>query len=184
MRRTMPISVPAMFKWLLAFIVGQWLLLPDATREVFLALVFLMMLDWVSGVCSGAVRRKLSSEVGANGLIRKGLIMVLLLSVMILERIADLLGANLSGLRLELVGAVGFSLNEVISIMENCAKAGVPIPPQLRRMLLAVQKLKGTDIDSQELSHLRAGVRNAQADLDRGLDSVKVESADNERGHL
>lgn len=174
----MHISAPAILKWFVAFIVGQWLLLPDASRGVFICLVFLMVLDWISGVGAGAVQRKLSSEVGANGLIRKGLILLMLLGVMILERIAVLIGAGaLGNLHMEIVGAVGFSANEVISIMENCGKAGVWIPPQLRKMLLAIQKLKA-DGSATEISKLRGKVRKAQTDLDASLDVAAHSESD------
>jgi phage-related holin len=40
------------------------------------------------------------------------------------------------------VGALGYIINEIISIVENCGRAGVPIPQQFLAALLSVQKMQ------------------------------------------
>lgn len=128
----MKISVPAIVKWLAAFAVVEWLQLPASMR----ALVIFMSIDYASGLAAAFVRKELSSNEGLRGLVRKGMVLLLLLTVHLAEKSV---GADL---RLEHVGALGYIINEIISILENCGRAGVPIPQQFLAALLSVQKMQ------------------------------------------
>jgi toxin secretion/phage lysis holin len=135
------ISVPAIVKWLAAFAVVEWLQLPASMR----ALVIFMSIDYASGLAVGFMRKELSSAIGLRGLVRKGMVLLLLLTVHIAEQNT---GADL---RLEHIGALGYMVNEIISIVENCARAGVPIPAQLVSALMSVQNLRGRPATGDEL---------------------------------
>jgi toxin secretion/phage lysis holin len=89
-------------------------------------LLVLMAVDYVSGVAASLRDGKgLSSEVGFWGLAKKGL---MLLIVIVAHRIDLVLGADVA-----MGGAVYFYIvNELLSVMENYGRLGLPMPDRLR----------------------------------------------------
>lgn len=102
-----------------------------------IALSLLMLLDIVSGFIAGGRNGALSSEISAQGLKRKGQTVIIVLMVAVLERFAGL------DLPFSLVSAVAlfYCAHEALSIIENAAEAGLPIPDVLRQ---ALARLNGT----------------------------------------
>ena len=98
------------------------------------ALVLLFFLDYVTGVCVAIRTRKLSSSIGARGIAGK----VMIFALVALSNVVDtyLLA---TGNVLESVTILFYCTNEVISIMENAGRMGMPIPQKLVSIL---QKLK------------------------------------------
>lgn len=139
--------MPAAVKWLVALIAAEWLQVPGVMR----ALIVCMAADYVTGVGAAVVRRELSSHVAWRGLVRKTLVLVLLVLVRYAERSVGL------DLNIEHVCAVGYLVTEFISIVENMARAGVPIPGNLVTVLLAAKKLhsKATPDQIEELTDER-----------------------------
>ena len=95
---------------------------------VFVVLLCLMTIDYVTGVL-GAVRQKsLSSQDGFDGLLKKaGMLAVVALAhfVGVYTQIAEIRSL-----------VIGFYIaNEGISILENSAKLGVPLPEKLVEIL-------------------------------------------------
>jgi toxin secretion/phage lysis holin len=107
--------------------------------QLLIALVALMALDYLTGLAKALCTRSLSSAVGFRGIVRKTLI----LSVVALAYIAGSLIGSAVPLR-EMV-IVFFAANEGLSILENAAAAGLPIPDGLRR---ALSQLRGRDGDA------------------------------------
>ncbi|MBB3109828.1 toxin secretion/phage lysis holin [Paenibacillus phyllosphaerae] len=106
-----------------SFAFGMW-------EESLTLLLVAMAVDYITGV-TAAIRGKegLNSTIGAWGLARKGLIFLVIL---LAHRIDIVLGTN----NVAMSGTVYFYLaNELISILENLGKAGVPIPPRLRGII-------------------------------------------------
>ena len=104
-------------------------------------LVGMMSLDYVTGLITGALGvsnktegGKLSSRAAFEGLVKKGVVLlVVLLAVLI-----DLAIANSSGVTFSAVtGAtcLWFIASEGVSVLENAAELGVPIPGILRKAL-------------------------------------------------
>lgn len=104
-------------------------------------LIGMMTLDYVTGIITGAMGvsnktegGKLSSKAAFAGLIKKGVILlVVLLAVLI-----DLAVANSAGVTFNAVtGAtcLWFIASEGVSVLENAAELGVPIPGILRKAL-------------------------------------------------
>lgn len=110
--------------------------------EAVFGLVFLMALDIVSGVVAGGRRGELSSKVSTAGLRRKLNIILLVLAVAVLEHFAGL------QLPFSLVTVVSlfYCANEMLSIIENAAEAGLPIPAVLRRVLAKLNE----EVDAAE----------------------------------
>ncbi len=100
------------------------------------ALVALMGADYVTGVLVAGVFHRsdktgsgtLSSRAGFYGLCRKG---VMLLLVLVGARLDAFLGVTF----LRDAVAVAFLANELLSVMENAALMGVPVPEPLRQAL-------------------------------------------------
>ncbi|MCH5324188.1 MAG: phage holin family protein [Eubacterium sp.] len=93
-------------------------------------LVAFMAMDYVTGVIAAAVNREISSKAGFKGLAKKLLILVFTAMGHIIDSFA--LGGTPT-----LMSAVMlfYIANEGISITENAAILGLPIPKKLKEML-------------------------------------------------
>ena len=89
-------------------------------------LLALMLLDVVTGTLAAAVSGTLASNVSYRGHLRKGIILCILGASRLMEFI-------IPGAPLLLFGSIGFCAYEVWSIIENAGRAGVPLPPKLKR---------------------------------------------------
>lgn len=93
-------------------------------------LIAFVALDYLTGVIVAIIEKKLSSEIGFKGILKKVLIFVL---VGIGNMVDVHLLKNGSAIR---TAVIFFYLsNEGISILENCSKAGLPIPEKLKTVL-------------------------------------------------
>lgn len=95
-----------------------------------IALVALIILDYISGVIAAVVEKKLSSEVGAKGIAKK-IFMLLIVAV------ANIVDINVigEGHVLKSVTVVFYIANECISLIENAGRLGVPVPKKLLDVL-------------------------------------------------
>lgn len=97
---------------------------------IFWALIAFMALDYITGVIIAIINKKLSSEVGFKGLAKKFLILIFV-SV---GHIADTY--VLGGTPVAMSAVILFYLaNEGISIIENAASLGLPVPKKLQDVL-------------------------------------------------
>lgn len=94
------------------------------------ALVFFTVADYVTGIMCAIVDKKLSSSVGFKGIFRKVLIFVMV-------GVANMLDVHVIGNGSVIRSAVIFFYlsNEGISLLENAAYLGLPIPEQLKLIL-------------------------------------------------
>ncbi len=95
-----------------------------------------MCADYATGICAAIVDKKLNSHAGFLGLIKKGGILALLLCS---HKIEMLTGQQLN---LETFGAIAYTVNEAVSVVENLSRCGVPIPRPLVMALLAAKHLR------------------------------------------
>lgn len=94
------------------------------------AFVIFVAADYITGVMYAAVNRRLSSEIGFKGICKKVLIFILVGIANILD---EYIIGNGSILR---TAAIFFYLsNEGISVLENAAKLGLPVPEKLKTAL-------------------------------------------------
>ena len=95
------------------------------------ALLAFMALDYVTGVFVAILQKRLSSAIGFRGILKK--IMILLLAGM--SHIVDkhVIG---SGDAIRSAVLCFYICNEGISILENAARIGIPIPPPLKTALM------------------------------------------------
>ena len=101
------------------------------------ALVALIILDYISGVIAAAVEKRLSSEVGAKGIAKK----IFMLLIVALANIVDINVIG-DGHVLKTVTVVFYICNECISLIENAGRIGVPVPQKLLQVL---DQLKNKD---------------------------------------
>lgn len=105
-------------------------------NPAFYVLLFLMTIDYISGVMVGIVKKSISSYKGARGILKKfGILLVTVTCFVIDNWIIK------SAVIFPVVTAFYIS-NESISICENAAKLGVPIP---KKILEILAQLKGSD---------------------------------------
>lgn len=95
-----------------------------------IALIIFMALDYVTGIMCAIMDKKLSSAVGFKRICKKVLILMLV-------GVANILDLHVVGQGSALRGAViAFYLsNEGLSLLENAAYIGLPIPDKLREIL-------------------------------------------------
>ncbi len=110
---------------------------------VLICLFGCITLDYISGVIVACYEKKLSSEIGFKGLLKKAWILLIV-------GLAGLLDKSLG------FGSVARSMvccfyicNEAISIVENGAKLGIPFPKKLLEMILSAKRKNDEKGDSE-----------------------------------
>lgn len=109
----------------------------NGSRRCVVLLAVLMVADYVSGVVAGALgksdktaRGKLSSSAGWKGLLRKCVILLMVCLAYALDWFVN------QGNVLFLTAVAWFYIgNEALSLVENLALCGVPIPAKLKNAL-------------------------------------------------
>lgn len=103
-------------------------------------LITVMVVDYVSGVAAAWVNHELSSRVGLVGIIKKLSYLALVVAGCSVDYLVSLLGTQLGGTEIS-IKAIGLVvvcwliINELISILENVARQGGPVPPFLASIL-------------------------------------------------
>lgn len=96
-------------------------------------LYLLMMLDVLLGIGAAFITKELSSSISRQGMVRKLMTLLLLAVCKVVEPYAN--GVPIAG-----PGAMLFIYTEIISILENCKRAGLPIPQQMLDALPILHK--------------------------------------------
>lgn len=120
--------------------------------EAMTILCILMAMDYIAGVLVAAVWHRspktqtggLESLAGLKGLIRKIFILALVAVAHMIDR---LIGTNY----IRDAVAIAFSLNEIISILENAGLMGIPIPKVMQKGLELLRRKAGED---EEQTHI------------------------------
>ena len=111
--------------------VGGWLgYFLGGCDGLLIALVVFVAVDYLTGVMCAVSDKKLSSEVGFKGICRKVLIFLLV-------GIANILDVQVIGTGSVLRTAVIFFYlsNEGVSLLENAAHLGLPVPEKIKVVL-------------------------------------------------
>lgn len=99
-----------------------------------LALFWMVVIDYVSGLAAGYTEKTLSSKIGFKGIIKKVMIFVMV-------ALAHLVDSALGTKNMFRDATIVFYMaNELLSIFENAGRMGVPVPERLTQ---AVEVLKG-----------------------------------------
>ena len=126
--------------------VGGWLgYFLGGCDGLLIALVVFVAVDYVTGVMCAISDKKLSSEVGFKGICRKVLIFLLV-------GIANILDVQVIGTGSVLRTAVIFFYlsNEGVSLLENAAHLGLPVPEKMKEILEQLHDRAETENSNQE----------------------------------
>ncbi|MBP2028684.1 toxin secretion/phage lysis holin [Acetoanaerobium pronyense] len=98
------------------------------------ALVAFVVIDYLTGVMVAILERRLSSNIGFHGIIKKVMIFVFV-------GIGHIFDTKIIGDGGAVRTAIIFFYisNEGISIVENAAKIGLPVPEKLRNAILSLK---------------------------------------------
>ena len=111
--------------------VGGWLgYFVGGVDGLMTALLVLMVMDYVTGIMCAVIDRELSSSVGFRGIFKKVLILMLV-------GVAHIVDLHVVGTDDALRSAVVcfYLSNESVSMLENAAHLGLPIPEKLKSVL-------------------------------------------------
>ena len=110
------------------------------------ALILFVAADYVTGVMCAAVDKRLSSEIGFKGICKKVLIFVLV-------GLANILDVQIIGTGSVLRTAVIFFYisNEGVSLLENAAHLGLPVPEKLKDILQQLHN-RAEEVDENDES--------------------------------
>ncbi len=99
------------------------------------ALLIFMALDYVTGLMCAVAEKKLSSAVGFRGICKKVLILMLV-------GLANIVDLHVVGTGSALRGAVicFYLSNEGLSLLENAAHIGLPVPDKLKDVLAQLHR--------------------------------------------
>ncbi len=116
------IAVSAAGGWLGYFLGG--------TDGLLIALAVLMALDYVSGFLCAVIDKRLSSSIGLKGICKKVFILMLV-------GVANIIDVHVVGSGSTLRGVVicFYLSNEGLSLLENAAHAGLPVPEKFKQVL-------------------------------------------------
>lgn len=112
---------------IVGYLFGEWSVL----LQILLAFV---IIDYISGLLASGVEGKLSSKVGFRGIAKK-------LMIFVLAAVGHLVDKAIGDGSMIQNAIVFFYLgNELLSILENAGRTGLPVPEQIKN---AVDVLKG-----------------------------------------
>lgn len=119
----------------ITWLLGTW----DTALVV---LILFMVLDYGTGLLRALINKKVSSDVGLSGIARKAVIFVVLIVAVLLDRLL-----NTGTWVFRTLVCYFYIANEGISLLENCAGLGLPIPEKIKD---ALEQLK--DGEKKELN--------------------------------
>lgn len=132
MKETMQMAIVALGGWV-GWVLGGY--------DGFLyALIGFVVVDYLTGVMCAIEQKRLSSEIGFRGIVKKFLIFTLVGIGHILD--SQVIG-NGGAMRTAII--FFYISNEGISILENTAKMGLPIPDVLKRVVAGLRRRDSDD---------------------------------------
>ncbi|WP_291568521.1 phage holin family protein [Clostridium sp. UBA2485] len=132
--KTIVASIGTAFTWLF----GTW----DTAIGI---LILFMVLDYITGLLRGYINKELSSNIGLKGIARKAVIFVVLIVAVSLDRLI-----NTETWVFRTLVCYFYIANEGISLLENCATLGLPIPEKIKEALLQLKEGNKKEIRKEE----------------------------------
>ena len=118
----------------LTWLFGSW----DMALKI---LVTFMILDYATGVLRGYVNKELSSDVGLHGIARKAVIFAVLIVGVCLDRLI-----NSGNWIFRTLVSYFYIANEGLSLIENCAALGAPVPDKILEALAQLKEGKKKEL--------------------------------------
>lgn len=120
-------TIIAMLGAFLTYIFGGW-------DTCLIVLVSFIALDYLTGVWGAFMQKKVSSDVGRRGILKKATILIVLIVAVLLDRLI-----NSGTWVFRTLVSYFYIANEGISLLENAAKIGVPIPNKILNVLVQLK---------------------------------------------
>lgn len=98
-------------------------------------MIALVVIDFISGVLAAYYEKKLNSEIGQRGIIKKVCIFLMVAMAQVLDTTS-----GLSEPYMRTAVIMFFIANESLSAMENMGRLGVPLPDALKAALEKLHK--------------------------------------------
>lgn len=105
-------------------------------------IVFLAVVDYITGIIKAVYLKVLSSEIGFKGLLKKIMMFIVIAAAFVIQ---GLIGGTVP---LREVVIMFYIANEALSLLENAA-IFIPIPDKLRDVLLQLREKGNTDTPSE-----------------------------------
>lgn len=112
------------------FLFGNW-------TWVMTALLFMNFADILTGTWAAGKKFNVSSSSFSMGLRKKGAMWLVIIVAHFLDRLMPWAGAPVEGVVLLL-----WVFNEITSLLENCQRMGIPVPPFLMKRLAVLKMLE------------------------------------------
>ena len=131
-----------------------------------IALIVFVALDYVTGVMCAIVDKKLSSAIGFKGIFKKVLIFMLV-------GVANIVDVHVVGSGSALRSAVicFYLSNEGVSMLENAAHLGLPVPEKLREVLAQLHNRSDKDNTTDKLENrTTTDMMDEESTTDKGDD--------------
>ncbi len=131
------IAVTAIGGWLGYFLGGM--------DGLLIALLVFVIIDYITGVMRAIAEKKLSSAIGFKGVCRKVLVFAMV-------GVGHVLDTHVVGTGSALRSAVicFYLSNEAISLFENAAHLGLPVPDKLKTVLSQLHNKEAEDDQSDD----------------------------------
>ena len=126
--------------------IGGWLgFFLGGLDGMLIALIVFMVLDYITGIMCAVLDKSLSSRVGFKGIFKKALILIMV-------GIANIVDMHVVGTGSALRGAVicFYLSNEGLSLLENAAYVGLPVPEKLKDILAQLHRRDEKESDQND----------------------------------
>ena len=111
----------------LTWLFGAW-------DTALMVLVCFMALDYCTGVVRAFINKEVSSDIGLKGIARKTVILIVLIVAVLLDRLL-----NTGTWVFRTIVCYFYIANEGISLLENCAGLGLPVPESIQNALVQLK---------------------------------------------
>lgn len=115
-------------------IIGYWLGGVDTALKVLITLVFI---DFFSGMLASGVEGKLKSDVGFKGIARKVMLFLIVVCANMMDQSLN------TGDTFRNATIFFYIANELLSILENAGRIGIPIPEKLKQTIEVLKTKEG-----------------------------------------
>ncbi len=112
----------------LTWLLGTW-------DTAIVVLILFMALDYATGLLRAWINKEVSSDIGLRGIARKAVIFVVLIVAVMLDRLL-----NTGTWVFRTLVCYFYIANEGISLLENCAGLGLPIPEKIKDALAQLKE--------------------------------------------
>jgi len=153
-----------------------------SVNVMWLLLLGMMVLDYVSGVLSASINGKLSADRMGKGVAKKLMVLLIVFGVQLLQKVSEV--SNLVHLPIQLssIACAFFVVTEMTSLVENAYESGIQIPEILVKVLIKARQPQATREEIQQMRDesvvkldevASVGVAKLGRTLDRGIEKIE-----------